>query len=144
MRDLQRECGHAGSPAGFVEALRRDPRHYARDAEELLARASWIAKRVDMSHPVMQQLPQYLDKIIQTTELRLMRMGMIDKPLAQMSRFAKFGAITRSLSWKFGRKFAFWKWFSRKPRLTDSYMSDPYLAEVMKLAEIKAGLPIAA
>ncbi len=104
----------------------------------------WIAKRVDMSHPVMQQLPQYLDKIIQTTELRLMRMGMIDKPLAQMSRFAKFGAITRSLSWKFGRKFAFWKWFSRKPRLTDSYMSDPYLAEVMKLAEIKAGLPIAA
>jgi uncharacterized protein (DUF885 family) len=57
MRDLQRECGHAGSPAGFVEALRRDPRHYARDAEELLARASWIAKRVDAV------LPRYFGRL---------------------------------------------------------------------------------
>lgn len=104
----------------------------------------WIARRVDMNHPVMSQLPQYLDKIIAVTELRLTRLGMLHKPLREMGGFEKFGAICRSLAWKFGRKLAFWNWFRRKPRLTDIYMNDPYLADVMSLKAVKEGIPLAA
>jgi len=105
----------------------------------------WIAKRVNMNHPVMKQLPEYLDKIIATTELRLTRLGMLQKPLSQMGRMEKFGAICRSLTWKFGRKFLPWNWFAKK-RLTDVYMGDPYLADVMQFEAIKsgAGIPVVA
>lgn len=44
---LMRDCGWVGPFADFLQQLRSDPRHYPRSAEELLGRASWIAKRVD-------------------------------------------------------------------------------------------------
>lgn len=47
LRRLQRECGHRGSWADFLQGLRSDPRHYPHSGEALLAQASWIAKRVD-------------------------------------------------------------------------------------------------
>ncbi|MCC6573841.1 MAG: ferritin-like domain-containing protein [Planctomycetes bacterium] len=98
----------------------------------------WIRKRVDMSHAVMRLMPDYLKRILEVTELRLMRVGILDKPLAQMGRMAKFGAIVRALVGRFGRKLAFWRWFNRKTDLTNTYMADPYLADVMAL---KAGNP---
>ncbi|MFO1327373.1 MAG: DUF885 domain-containing protein [Rubrivivax sp.] len=47
LRRLQADCGHAGSLADFLAALRADPRHYPKSGDELLAAAAWIAKRVD-------------------------------------------------------------------------------------------------
>jgi hypothetical protein len=70
---------------------------------------------------------------------------MLQKPLSQMGRMEKFGAICRSLTWKFGRKFLPWNWFAKK-RLTDVYMGDPYLADVMQFEPVKsgAGIPVVA
>jgi hypothetical protein len=103
----------------------------------------WIHKRVDQSHPVMRQVPEYLRKIIDVTDLRLQRMGMTTKPLAQYGRFETFRLITSALARKLLRKLAFWRWF-KKRRLTDTYMRDAYLAEVMKLKEVQhaAGIPV--
>ena len=44
---LMRECGWTGPWAGFLQQLRSDPQHYPKSGDELLGRASWIAKRVD-------------------------------------------------------------------------------------------------
>ncbi len=51
MRRLQAACGHHSAFADFVARLRRDPQHYPKSGEELLAQASWIAKRVDAELP---------------------------------------------------------------------------------------------
>jgi hypothetical protein len=103
----------------------------------------WIGKRVDQSHPVMRQIPEYLTKIIQTTDTRLQRIGMTSKPLADYGRFESFRLIVGAIARKTARKFAFWRWFNKK-RLTHTYLHDEYLAEVMKLAEVKnaAGIPV--
>jgi hypothetical protein len=103
----------------------------------------WIGKRVDKDHPVMRMIPEYLGKIIQSTDTRLQRMGMTSKPLAEYGRFETFRLITGAIARKTARKFAFWRWF-RKKRLTHTYLHDEYLAEVMKLKEIEnaAGIPV--
>ncbi len=51
MRRLQRECGHQGEWTDFLAWLRSDPQFYPRSGDELLAQASWIAKRVDSVLP---------------------------------------------------------------------------------------------
>jgi uncharacterized protein (DUF885 family) len=51
MHRLMRACGATGTLAEFLAQLRSDPKHYPRSAEELLGRASWIAKRVDIVLP---------------------------------------------------------------------------------------------
>ena len=103
----------------------------------------WIGKRVDKDHPVMRMIPEYLGKIIASTDTRLQRMGMTSKPLAEYGRFETFRLITSAIARKTARKFAFWRWF-RKKRLTHTYLRDEYLAEVMKLKEVEnaAGIPV--
>jgi hypothetical protein len=103
----------------------------------------WIRKRVDQDHPVMRQVPEYLRKIVQTTDVRLQRMGMTSKPLEQYGRIETFAIITGAVTRKALRKLAFWRWF-KKRRLTDTYMRDAYLSEVMNLSEVEnaAGIPV--
>ncbi len=103
----------------------------------------WIRKRVDQDHPVMRQVPEYLRKIVQTTDVRLQKMGMTSKPLEQYGSIETFAIITCAVARKGLRKLAFWRWF-KKRRLTDTYMRDAYLAEVMKLAKVEnaAGIPV--
>ena len=57
MRRLVTECGFGGGLAEFLAQLRSDPQHYPRSGDELLARASWIAKRIDV------QLPRFFGKL---------------------------------------------------------------------------------
>jgi uncharacterized protein (DUF885 family) len=51
------EFGFSGGLSDFLGHLRSDPQHYPRSGDELLARASWIAKRVDA------QLPRFFGKL---------------------------------------------------------------------------------
>jgi hypothetical protein len=103
----------------------------------------WISKRVDREHAVMRFVPEYLAKILQTTDLRLQRIGMTQKPLSEYGRLETFALICSALARKAARKLAFWRRW-RRNRLTDTYMRDEYLAEVMKLAEVRnaAGIPV--
>ena len=47
MHDVKRQAGFDGDLPAFLQFLRTDPRFYARTPHELLAHASWIAKRID-------------------------------------------------------------------------------------------------
>jgi uncharacterized protein (DUF885 family) len=47
MEAIMEEVGHQGSLAEFIEFLRTDPRFYARTPHELLAEASYFAKKID-------------------------------------------------------------------------------------------------
>jgi uncharacterized protein (DUF885 family) len=47
MEDVKRQAGFDGDLAAFLQFLRTDARFYARTPHELLAHASWIAKRID-------------------------------------------------------------------------------------------------
>ena len=56
MDSVAARAGHA-SRAAFVAQLRRDPRYYARSADELLAAAAVLAKRID------GELPRYFGRL---------------------------------------------------------------------------------
>ncbi|MCH7870977.1 MAG: hypothetical protein IID33_04690 [Planctomycetes bacterium] len=103
----------------------------------------WISKRADKDHAVLCQIPEYIGRIVEVTDLRLRRMGVTTKPLAEYGRLETFLAISRSLAQKLLRRFRFWRWFQRR-RLTSTYLRDPYLQEIMTLAEIEsaAGIPV--
>jgi len=59
MRDVIKETGFKGDFAAFLTFLRTDPRFYAKTPEELLARAAWIAKRMDGKLPsLFKTLPR--------------------------------------------------------------------------------------
>ena len=47
MHEVRRQAGFDGDLPAFLQFLRSDPQFYARTPHELLAHASWIAKRVD-------------------------------------------------------------------------------------------------
>ncbi len=47
MLDVMKETGFAGDFPAFLAYLRSDPKFYAKDPQDLLNRAAWIAKRVD-------------------------------------------------------------------------------------------------
>ena len=47
MHEVRRAAGFDGDLSDFLDFLRADPQFYARTAQELLAHASWISKRID-------------------------------------------------------------------------------------------------
>ena len=47
MKTVMAAVGFKGGVAAFLKVLRTDPQFYARTPQELLAHASWIAKRID-------------------------------------------------------------------------------------------------
>lgn len=147
----RQEEGHvAFGERQTIKAIENDPRVRKRLLGLHLASLwlvkrfeKWIAKRVDRDHEVMSQVPDYLGKIIEVTDLRLQRMKVTTKPLADYGRVETFGLVVSAVARKVLRKFRFWRWF-RKRRLTDTYMHDAYMAEVMKLKEVEdaAGIPV--
>jgi uncharacterized protein (DUF885 family) len=51
MDEVMRKAGFQGNFAAFLAFLRTDPRFYVKTPDELLARAAWIAKRIDGKLP---------------------------------------------------------------------------------------------
>ncbi|HYO14767.1 MAG TPA: DUF885 domain-containing protein [Thermoanaerobaculia bacterium] len=59
MREVMRQVDFQGDFAAFLQFLRSDPRFYPKSPEELLARAAWIAKRMDGKLPsLFKTLPR--------------------------------------------------------------------------------------
>lgn len=59
MADVMRRVNFAGTLAEFIRMLRTDPRFYPKTPDELLERASWIAKRMDGKLPsLFKTLPR--------------------------------------------------------------------------------------
>ena len=84
--------------------------------------ARYAAKRYG-DHGVLRQMPAFLDHANRVTELRLRRLGVLDKPLASLGRGQRAGLMTKATASRYSRAA---NPFRRKPvKLTKTYLGDP-------------------
>jgi bacterioferritin (cytochrome b1) len=98
--------------------------------------AGYMEKRGGKDHPVMKHLPAFLALSNRCAETRLLRMGVLDRPLARLGRLRRAALVTEAYGGKLLgglidlvtfplRLLPFWP---RKKRLTDVYLRDPHVA----------------
>ena len=87
---------------------------------------AFMRSRLPQDHPVLAQLPAFLEHSVACAEQRLRRMGVIDRPLSQVSALAKGAAIAEAYG--AGALAAPLRLFRRKRRLTATYLTDPLVA----------------
>lgn len=83
--------------------------------------ARHLHRFVSGDHPVMSQLPAFLEASLGAAELRLTRMGILDRPLAQIG----WAERARLIAAAYGGKLAERLRPRRAKRLTDTYLDDP-------------------
>jgi hypothetical protein len=86
----------------------------------VLARA---ARRRFHDHPVLRQTPAFLAHANRVTELRLRRLGILDRPLASLGAGERAALAARALARRYGRAANPLR--PRPRRLTDTYLRDP-------------------
>ncbi len=98
--------------------------------------AKFMSKRLPQDHAVLSRLPEFLAKSLANSELRMRRMGLIDRPLAELG-FAKRAALVveayggkalESLLKLITLPLRVLPFWPKKKRLTDTYLSDPAVA----------------
>jgi bacterioferritin (cytochrome b1) len=98
--------------------------------------AGFIGKRTHADHPVLRYLPAFLAHANDCAELRLRRIGVLDRPLAELSGATRARLVVEAYGGKalggLGgllmlplRALPFWP---KRKRLTDTYLRDPALA----------------
>ncbi len=96
--------------------------------------AGYIHKKVPADHIVLKHLPAFLAHANQCAETRLRRIGVIDRPLSELSRFkrkllvaeAYGGKLLGSLGSLLTFPIRMLPWFKKK-RVTDTYLLDPHV-----------------
>jgi hypothetical protein len=84
--------------------------------------ARYAGKRY-ADHPVLQQMPAFLSHSNSVTELRLRRLGVIDRPLSSLGRAERAAAMAKATTSRYSRAL---NPFRRKPvKLTKTYLGDP-------------------
>jgi hypothetical protein len=97
--------------------------------------ARFMARRLPHDHPVMKHLPAFLEHANRCAELRLRRMGVLDRPLAELgwlrrkllvaeAHVGKLPGMALALLTLPFRLIA--RPFARK-RLTETYLADPHI-----------------
>ena len=94
--------------------------------------ARFMASRLPADHPELSQLPRFLETTTATAELRLTRIGLLDRPLAELGTARRAALIAEAYGGKLlgslGRLLTLPLRilpFARKRRLTDTYLDDP-------------------
>jgi hypothetical protein len=97
-----------------------------------------MKRRLPMDHPALKQLPDLVRHTVRVAELRLMRIGLIDRPLSEVSAARKLGFVLEAYAGKLAggllravlavvlfplRLLGF---FGPR-RLTDTYLDDPLI-----------------
>jgi len=94
--------------------------------------ARFMASRLPKDHPVLSRLPEFLEKSVACADLRMQRIGLLDRPLAALGRGQRaalvaeayagklLGALARLVAAPFRLLPPF-----RRRRLTDTYLQDP-------------------
>ena len=97
---------------------------------------SLMKTRLPMNHPTMALLPELVRHTVRMSEIRLQRIGLIDRPLSSLSSARKVGYVLEAYAGKLLgglvglllgvvlfplRMFGFF----RPKRLTDTYLDDP-------------------
>lgn len=78
-------------------------------------------------HPVLRQLPNFIDFAVASTELRLQRMGILEVPLSEIPWPKKLLLMTEGVLARLGRKLV----TPEKPRIPHSYLQDPVVDEIL-------------
>ena len=97
--------------------------------------ASYMGKRMPADHPVLKFLPQFLALSNKCAETRLRRIGVLDRPLAEMGTLKRAALVAEAYGGKaLGgllslvtlplRLLPFWP---KKKRLTDTYLRDAHV-----------------
>jgi hypothetical protein len=96
--------------------------------------AASMERRLEGDSPVMQQLPAFARAAAASHELRLRRMGLLDRPSAELPRWRRWSLIVEGYAGKIaatlGRALvrpARAVGLVRARRLTDTYLTDPGL-----------------
>src|SRR6185503_7301697 len=62
--------------------------------------ASLMKRRLPMDHPALKQLPDLVRHSVAMSELRLMRIGLIDRPLSSVGAARKLGYVLEAYGGK--------------------------------------------
>lgn len=111
--------------------------------------AQFMATRLPADHPVLRHLPRFLAFTNQCAETRLLRMGVLDRPLAELGAAQRAALIAEAYAGKAAeggahllatplRWLPFWP---KKKRLTDIYLDDPHVAGYRLPSESAESLP---
>lgn len=104
-----------------------------------VARLEAIMKRsLPMDHPALQQLPELVRHTVRVAEIRLQRIGLVDRPLSSISAGRKLLYVLEAYAGKIlGGVLGFvlgivlfplrMVGFFRPKRLTDTYLDDPHV-----------------
>ncbi|MFT3698324.1 MAG: ferritin-like domain-containing protein [Kofleriaceae bacterium] len=97
--------------------------------------ARYMEKRLPADAQVLRHMPQFLDHANRCAELRLRRIGVLDRPLAEMSKAKRAALVAEAYGGKLvggigsllATPLRLLPWFKRK-RVTDTYLADPHVA----------------
>lgn len=101
--------------------------------------ARYMGKRLPQDHPVMSQLPEFLAHTNRCAELRLRRLGLLDRPLSELGALERAGLVGEAYAFKApgavaGAARLPFKLLARpfrgkQRRLTDTYLEDAYIRD---------------
>ena len=99
--------------------------------------ARYMERRLSkgQEHPVMKHLPAFLDHANRCAELRLRRIGVLDRPLAELSGVSRArlvaeaygGKLLGGLGWLLTAPLRLLPLWPKKKRLTDTYLQDAHV-----------------
>lgn len=105
--------------------------------------ARYMQKTMDQNHPVMGQVGKFLDKVNEASELRLTRLGLLDRPLADISATRGLAYVAEAQAAKgvravVGLPKKLVPGWGAPVRLTDTYLADASIKQVLMKAKAKA------
>jgi hypothetical protein len=96
--------------------------------------ARFVEKRLP-PHPVLARMPEFLAMALRGNELRLQRMGLLDRPLSELSAASKTALVAEAYARKSGAS-ALSRLRALRPggkrRLTETYLDDPQIRELAR------------
>jgi hypothetical protein len=101
---------------------------------------SFMKRSLPKDHPVMQKLPDFVRHSVAMAELRLLRIGLLDAPLASLSTATKLALVAEAYGGKAVESAARKPFdmllaplravgYFRPKRLTDTYLDDPLVKQ---------------
>ena len=96
--------------------------------------ASYIEKKLPADHEVLKHLPAFLEHANRCAEIRLRRIGVLDRPLSEISGAKRAALVVEAYGGKLlggvgslvALPLKLLPWFKRR-RVTDTYLADPHV-----------------
>jgi hypothetical protein len=109
-----------------------------------------MKKRLPMDHPVLQHLPAFVKFSVSRVELRMLRMGLLDRPLAEIPTRERLALVAEAYAGQAAESAARKVFLSplqklglfREKKLTDTYLDDPLVRDGLIGAQTEAEAPL--